>query len=647
MKKTKRKKQTVITGILQKHRKGFGFVVPPEGQDVFVAWANLNGAMHGDEVEAALLPSSSWRDSPEGAVIRILNRKATEVVGTFEASRKAGFVIPDDRRAGEDFFVPFKYFGDAERGDKVVLRITRYPDRKNNGEGQIVQIISRKGEAGGDLRSLVRSFGLSEFFPEEVLLEAGALGSRGVSEAETSGRKDFRSQMVFTIDGADAKDFDDAVSLETLPDGNVRLGIHIADVSHYVRQDSPLDREALKRGTSVYLMNLVVPMLPEALSNGLCSLVPGEDRLTLSVDAVLDREGNVLSWELSESVIHSKARLVYDTVSDWLELQTPMPADVPDEIPGILTAMGALAEKLTKKRTTRGSIDFDLAEAFISLDESGIPVSVDTAPRRSGNRLIEEFMLLANQLVASRYSGRGTPFVYRVHGVPAPEKIRELMVFLTGMEVRLSGNPERISPKALQQVLGETQGKPFERVVHQVVLRTMQKAVYDTRCTGHFGLALAEYCHFTSPIRRYPDLMIHRIVRDDLQARLDGGRLRALKKAVQYAAEQSTLREQQAVELEREAEKMKKAEYMTYHIGESHPGIISGVGNFGIFVELANTVEGLVPMSSLGGDYYAYETERHRLRGVRTGKTFTLGDEVRVNVVGADPGDRTITFNLD
>lgn len=646
MKKGKSPKQAVVRGVLQKNRKGFGFVVPESGQDVFIAWTNLSGAMHGDEVEASLAPSAKWRGSPEGVITRILNRRTQEIVGTFECSRKAGLVVPDDRRVGEEFFVPFKYFGDAERGDKVVLRITRYPDKKTSGEGQIVQIISRKGEAGGDLLSLVRSFGLKEYFPDSVTEAAERLGRQGILPEDLEGRRDFRDRTVFTIDGADAKDFDDAVSLEILPEGRVRLGVHIADVGFYVREGSILDKEAFKRGTSVYLMNLVVPMLPEALSNGLCSLVPGEDRLTLTVEAELLPDGSVASWELSESVIRSKARLVYEPVSDWIEEGISMPEGTPEDVPGLLRRMADLAEVLTKRRTARGSIDFDLTESRIMLDPSGIPVSVDIAPRRAGNRMIEEFMLLANQLVAERYAKKDAPFVYRVHGAPAPDKVKELAFFFKSFHLKLRETGGQTTPMAIQELLRQTEGQPFERVVNTVTLRSMQKAVYDPKCTGHFGLALDYYCHFTSPIRRYPDLMIHRIIREDLRHGLGGSRVRELRKLVREGAEAATAREQEAVSLEREAEKMKKAEYMTYHIGEILPGIISGVGNFGIFVELENTVEGLVPMSALAGDYYEFQPDAHRLQGIRTHRTYTLGDRITIRVEKADPADRTVTFSL-
>ena len=647
----KKKKNTkLVAGVMQKHKKGFGFVLQEDGEDIFVPWDSMNGAMNGDQVEVSLLPEAPWRSGKEGSrqgiVVHILTRGITEVVGTFEKSNKFGFVVPDDKRIGEDIFIQKKYFYGAERGDKVVATIIKYPDKSNSGEGRITEIISRKGETGGDIKSLIRSHGLSEIFPPKVEEEAKALSKRGIRLEDLTGRRDLRGQVVFTIDGADAKDFDDAVSLSLLPNGNALLGVHIADVTHYVGENSPLDKEALKRGTSVYLLNRVVPMLPESLSNGMCSLNPFEDRLTLSVDMEIDGTGKVINTDIYESVIRSNARFVYDDVSDFLEEGKTLPEGTLSNIPEVLTQMAQLAKLLAAKRDQRGSIDFDLDEARILLDKNGIPVDIGIAERRTANKLIEEFMLLANEVVAERFAKIQAPFVYRVHERPSTEKIQELRLFLNGLGISFPNDAQTIRPTMLKAVLQSSAGKPFERVVHTVTLRSMQKAVYDVNCTGHFGLALKYYCHFTSPIRRYPDLMIHRIIKAFLHNQWDAKTKKHFRIAAEEAAGQSSAREKISVDIEREAEKMKKAEYMTFHLGEIQPGIISGVGHFGVFVELENTVEGLIRMAALDDDYYDYEPEKHRLIGRRTQKTFTLGDKISVKVAAADPDERTIDFTL-
>lgn len=650
-KNKKKTNTTLLTGIMQKHKKGFGFVLQEEGEDVFVPWNGMNGGMNGDLVEVSVMPEAPWREGKEGSrqgtVVRILERGTTEVVGTFEKSEKFGFVVPDDKRIADDIFIQRKYFGDAKRGDKVVAVITKYPDNNNSGEGRITEIISRKGETGGDIKSLIRSYGLAEVFPPKVETEAQEVSVRGIIPTDLEGRRDLRNQITFTIDGADAKDFDDAVSLSRLPGGNELLGVHIADVTHYVTEGSPLDKEAFKRGTSVYLLNRVVPMLPKSLSNGLCSLNPLEDRLTLSVDIEIDSAGKVVRSDVYESVIRSNARLVYDDVSDLLEAQKPLPQEIPSTVAPVLKEMSVLAKLLADKRDARGSIDFDLDEARIQLDQNGIPVDVAVAERRVANRMIEEFMLLANEVVAERFAKMEAPFVYRIHERPSPEKIQELRLFLSGLGLSFPDDAQTIRPSMLKDVLKASEDKPFERVVHTVTLRSMQKAVYDVKCTGHFGLALKYYCHFTSPIRRYPDLMIHRIIKSFLNGQWEAKTKKHFAKAAEEAAVQSSTMERLSIEVEREAEKMKKAEYMTYHLGETYPGIISGVNNFGIFVELENTVEGLIRLASLEDDYYDFEQEKHRLVGRRTHKIFTLGDKISVKVKGADPEERTIDFTLD
>ena len=464
---------------------------------------------------------------------------------------------------------------------------------------------------------------------------------QGVRQEDIQNRKDLRGKHIFTIDGADSKDFDDAVSLDILPNGNYMLGVHIADVSHYVKEDGPLDKEALKRGTSVYLLNQVIPMLPKALSNDICSLNPYEDRLTLSVDMELTPEGTMVNHEIYESVIRSAARFVYDDVSDLLEDGKWQLGKKYEPFQDDLFAMHKLAVKLEEKRRERGSIDFDLDESEIRLNDKGIPVSVEIAERRSANKMIEEFMLLANETVAEHFYWMEVPFLYRVHEKPETEKLEKLKIFLRSFGIMLRGNRSSIHPRAISSILEQVKGKTCENVVSSVTLRSMQKAYYSTSCEGHFGLALKYYCHFTSPIRRYPDLMIHRIIKEVLHHGVDGKLTKHFAKAAAEAADISSAAERKAIEAEREVEKMKKAEYMSYHIGEVFDGIISGVTGFGLYVQLENTVEGLVRIDSLYDDYYDYDAEQYLLKGRRNGKVYKLGDTVRIFVdnVNTDRGE--------
>ncbi len=641
----KKKKRKNLTGILSKHRRGFGFVTC-EGleKDVFISADSMGGAMNGDKVEVDLIPEYFWRDSPEGIITKVLSREITEVAGTFEKSKKFGFVVPEGKKLNEDIFIRKKYFSGAKKGDKVVAQIIRYPDRHNSAEGKIVEIISRAGQPGGDIKAIARNYNMRETFPSKVNAEAKTVSRRKVSDEELKNRRDLRGKKIFTIDGADSKDFDDAVSIELLDTGNYLLGVHIADVAHYVKEDGPLDHEALERGTSVYLLDQVIPMLPKSLSNGICSLNPHEDRLTLSVDMEITADGTMVRHEIYESVINSVERLVYDDVSDLIERNDRRIAEKYAHIKDELFMMHNLAVRLSKLRHDRGSLDFDLDEAYITLDENGIPANIGIAERRSANKLIEEFMLLANETVAEHFYWMEVPFVYRVHEKPAADKIEQLRIFLKGFGITLRGNADGIHPKAISSVLDSAKGKPGEDVVNSVTLRSMQKAFYSTSCEGHFGLALKYYCHFTSPIRRYPDLMIHRIIKQSIHEGLNEKTLKHFRKKAGYAADQSSIAERKAVEAEREVEKLKKAEYISYHVGEIFDGVISGVTGFGIYVQLENTVEGLVRIDELRDDYYDYHKEKYALEGRRTGNIYRLGDEVRVIVDHVDLEKHEIDF---
>ncbi len=643
----KKKKKHTYTGILSKHRRGFGFVTCDEIEDdVFIAANSMHGAMNGDEVEIDMIPEYLWRDSPEAIIIRVIRRNTTEVVGTFDKSKKFGFVIPESKKQKEDIFIRKKDFSGAKKGDKVVVQITRYPDQHNSAEGRISEIISRAGQPGGDIKAIARTYDMRETFPSRTDAEARAMKRQGVREEDIQKRKDLRGKHIFTIDGADSRDFDDAVSLDVLPNGNYLLGVHIADVSHYVKEDGSLDKEALKRGTSVYLLDQVIPMLPKALSNDICSLNPHQDRLTLSVDMELTPEGTLVNHEIYESVIRSAARFIYDDVSDLLEGGRWNLGKAYEPFREELLSMHKLALKLEEKRRERGSIDFDLDESKIRLNEKGIPVSVEIAQRRSANKMIEEFMLLTNETVAEHFYWMEVPFLYRVHEKPETEKIESLKIFLRSFGILLRGNRSSIHPRAISSILEQVRGKTSENVVSSVTLRSMQKACYSTSCEGHFGLALKYYCHFTSPIRRYPDLMIHRIIKAVLRHGVDGKLTRHFAKATSEAADLSSAAERKAIEAEREVEKMKKAEYMSYHVGEVFDGVVSGVTGFGLYIQLENTIEGLVRIDSLYDDYYDYDAEQYALKGRRNGKIYKLGDTTRIFVENVNTDRGEIDFLL-
>lgn len=639
-----------IKGILSKHRKGFGFVIPEDkeetgGFDVFIPPDEIRSAMDKDQVSVTIMSSEKDGKRLEGRIDNILTRSATEVVGTFSAMRGVGYVVPESSRLVEEVMIQKKDFNGAKNGDKVVAKITKWPSRGHRTEGRVVEILSKQGEALGDIKALIRTFQLSESFPQKIEKEA-EYAALPVTEEEVKNRKDYRRKIVLTIDGADSKDLDDAISIEQMDNGNFRLGVHIADVSHYIKEGGALDREAMNRGTSVYLLDIVLPMLPKVLSNGICSLHPGADRLTLSVSMEITQKGVVVDHEIFESVIRSTERLVYSEVSDLLEYETPALAEKYARVHKELKMMRDLAGILRSRRQERGSLDFDFDEAHIILDQGGIPVSVETSERRVANRLIEEFMLIANETVAEHYFHLGVPFVYRIHERPTPEKIDAFKRFLSTLGLRLKGSTENVHPKALNEVLAQVEGTEIEHVVNTVMLRSMKKAFYDTVCKGHFGLGVTYYCHFTSPIRRYPDLIIHRVIKESLSHPMGESRRKALESKTKEAADIASVTERKAEELEREVEKLKKAEYMSYRLGEEFDGIISGIASFGFFAEIPNTIEGLVRVQSLTDDEYIYEQELYRLYGKKTRKTYTLGDKVRVRAAAVDIAKREIDFDL-
>lgn len=648
-----RKKRMTISGIVKKNRNGFGFLELPN-QKIFISANGMNGAMDGDLVEIDLLPEYFWHKNIEAVVVKIKKRAVTEVVGTFRKSKKFGFVIPDNKNINEDIFVQKKNFAKATSGDKVVCQIVKYPFKGKSAEGKITEIIAGANDAKRDIKALIRQYGIVSGFEDEVKQEARCLQQKGIANSDFAERKDFRKKTVFTIDGPDSKDFDDAVSIEKTKDGNYLLGVHIADVSHYVKAGASLDKEAFERGNSIYLIDTVIPMLPEELSNGICSLNPGEDRLTLSCVMEIDKFGRVLTHELAESIICSKERLVYDDVSDILESdckETESKHDDPKNTAHItylkerysdilpdLRLMAKLKNILSEKRQKRGSLDFDLDEGKIILNERGVAIDVKLEERRFANVMIEEFMLIANETVAKEYFEK-TPFVYRVHDKPEADRMLELRTFLSGFGIHLpKGN---VTPLMLNRILHDIKGKRYEQIVSGMILRTMQKAVYSEDCRGHFGLALKYYCHFTSPIRRYPDLVIHRIIKNIIAKNREKKEfssiyIKDLNKRVSEVASHSSDTERLATELERSVDGLKKVEYMSYHIDEEFDGIISGVTSYGFYVRLKNTVEGLVRIDKLSNDYFDFDEKRYSLIGRHSGLRYTLGDYVKVKVSGVN-----------
>lgn len=669
--------KTVI-GTMMKKRRGYGFVSCEEMEkDVFVPKVLMRGAMDGDTVEVELLQSGSGELSSRGAVRSIRKRKLTRVAGLFRVGKKYCEIIPEGGAFQEPLRIRKRDAGGAEDGDHAVAEILRYPDRHRPAEGRVTEILARAGQPGGEILSIAANYGLTAEYPNPAEQEAERAAQAGLTDAALAGREDLRDQLIFTIDGPDARDFDDAVSLRMQEDGTRLLGIHIADVAHYVEEDGALDREARLRGTSTYFPSMVIPMLPEALSCGSCSLQPASDRLTVSLEITVDPAGSVTEHRIFESVIRSRARLVYDDVSDLLEEARQRTADGaaslgrdqilqmltadpaarveadPEELMQALTGLEKLAEELRGRREARGSIDFDLDEAMIRLDAAGRPVEIGISDRRTANRLIEDLMILANETVAEEFYWLGAPFIHRVHESPEPGRVSDLRTFLRNLGIPLRGNSGDIHPAAFRSVLDQIRGTSYENAVSTIVLRTMQKACYSSSCTGHFGLASTYYCHFTSPIRRYPDLFIHRVIKAWIRAQSGADPqaaeqlpevFRQWEEISDAVAASSSAAERRSTEAEREVEKLKKTEYMVDHIGEEFPGVISGITSFGLYVQLENTVEGLIHITELFDDYYEPDRDRYALVGARTKKRYRLGDRIMIVVESADPAAREIRF---
>ncbi len=636
----------LVAGRFQGHDRGFGFVIPDEpGQDdLFIQSDNLNGAMHGDRVIARITKYPYEDKSTEGEIIKILSRANQKIVGVFDRSGSFGFVIPDHKKIRGDIIVPIDKSMGAMPGQKVVVEITRYPEPERNAEGRVIEILGDKADTGVDVLSIIRAYNIPEEFPDDVLNEAKIV-PQAISSEEVAKRRDLRGLTMVTIDGEDARDLDDAVSLEMAEDGIYRLGVHIADVSRYVKEASALDDEAVKRGTSVYFPDRVVPMLPKELSNGICSLNPQVDRLAFSVIMDIDNLGRVINHEIFESVIHVNERMTYTDVYKILEENDELLRKRYEPLVPMFERMKELALILGKKRFLRGAIDFDFEEAKIVVDEQGMPIEIKKYQITIANKIIEEFMLLCNETVSEHFFWAGIPFVYRIHEDPDPEKIRKLNAFLFNFGQRIKGSGN-VHPKALQDVLDKVKGSPQERIVSTMMLRSLQKARYSHEHEWHFGLAASYYSHFTSPIRRYPDLIIHRIMKEYINGELDEARIEHYADILPDIAKQSSEREKNAEEAEREYENLKKAEYMRQHVGETFTGVISGITSFGMFVELENTVEGLIRLSSMEDDYYRYEEKQYCLIGERTGTIYRIGDIVDVMVMRSNPENGQIDFIL-
>ena len=631
-----------LKGIFQANPRGFGFITPEKGEeDVFVSEDNMNGAFQGDEVEYVVLRAPEGKRK-EGRVVKILSHGVTRVVGLYEKCKNFGFVRPDNQRYLTDIYIPEGKAMGAVTGHKVVAELTSYGGENMKPEGHVVEIIGHINDPGTDILSIVKDYDLPTEFPEKVLNQAVRVGKE-VSEADRQGRKDLREWMMVTIDGEDAKDLDDAVSV-TREGENYILGVHIADVTNYVQERSALDREALKRGTSVYLADRVIPMLPHKLSNGICSLNAGEERLALSCIMTVSPSGEVIDHEIAETVVKVNRRMSYNGVAKILDGEEEALKENEEFVP-MIRMMSELSGIIREKRGRRGSINFDFPETKIELDEDGHPVSIKPYERNAATRIIEDFMLLANETVAEEYFWRELPFLYRTHEAPDEEKMRQLGAFINNFGYHIHIRNE-VRPKEIQKLLGKVEGTPEEPMISRLALRSMKQARYTTENTGHFGLAAKYYTHFTSPIRRYPDLQIHRIIKENLRGRLNEERISHYEKILPEVAAQCSSRERTAEETEREVVKLKKAEYMQKRIGEEYEGVISGVTKWGVYVELPNTIEGLVHVADMKDDHYELAEERYELVGEHTGKTYKLGQKVNVRVTDADRIQRTVNFEI-
>lgn len=635
----------MATGTFIGHARGFGFVTPDAGgEDIFIPASETMGAMQKDRVLYKMLHKAEKGKKADGVIVRILERGQQRIVGTFEAGSKGyGFVVADDKKIAKDIFISRENTKGAVTGHKVVVEITDYGEDRRNPEGKVIEILGHINDPGVDILSVIRRYELAVEFPEEVYAEIEHLGTE-VAEADKKGREDLRDLLTITIDGADAKDLDDAVSLKRLGNGNFELGVHIADVSHYVRENTALDKEAYARGTSVYLVDRVIPMLPHKLSNGICSLNPHVDRLALSCLMEVNGRGEVVSHRILESVINSDYRMTYTAVREILEDGTPALLEQYAEILPMLEDMEELRQILGEKRRKRGSVNFDLPESKIILDENGKPIDIKPYEKSIATNMIEEFMLVCNETIAENSFWQEMPFMYRSHQEPDEDKLEKMEQFLRGFGYYLRKKDGEIHPRELQKVLQKAEETDEERIITRMVLRSMMQARYTAENGGHFGLAAKYYCHFTSPIRRYPDLEIHRMIKKMLHGELDEKASVYYRRKMPDWAKHCSKQERVAEDAERDTDALKKVEFMEDKVGQIYEGIISGVTNWGIYVELPNTIEGMVALSQMDDDYYEFDEKKMLVFGKRTKKSYRLGDKVVVSVAKVDRMMGTIDF---
>ncbi|MFC5540892.1 ribonuclease R [Ureibacillus sp. FSL K6-3587] len=640
-------RMNLLRGKFIGHSKGFGFVTPEEEglDDIFIPPHEVNGALNGDIVLVRVLKESSG-EKREGTIIKVVERSKTTFVGTYQANRGFGFVVPDDKRLNMDIFVAKEDSLGAVDGHKVVVEVTNWPSEIKSATGVIIKILGHKNDPGVDILSIIYQHDIPPEFPEEVLKEAAKVPDV-IAEEDLVGRRDLRNETIVTIDGADAKDLDDAVTVTKNEDGTYKLGVHIADVSYYVKEGSLLDKEAYKRGTSVYLADRVIPMIPHRLSNGICSLNPQVDRLTISCEMIIDQNGNVIEHEIFPSVIRTTERMTYSDVYKILEEENEALIERYKPLVPMFKEMKELALILRKKRMNRGAIDFDFEEAKIVVNEEGWPIDVVLRERTIAERIIEEFMLCANETVAEHFHWMEVPFLYRIHEDPKPEKLQRFFEFITNFGLIVKGTGNSVHPKALQEILESIKGLPEEPVISTMLLRSLQQARYYPESIGHFGLSTDFYTHFTSPIRRYPDLIVHRLIRTYLfEGDVSKQTIFKWAQVMDEIADHTSECERRAVDAERDVESLKKAQYMSDKIGEEFVGIVSSVTNFGIFVELPNTIEGLVHITNLTDDYYHFDERQMIMVGEYTGRIFRIGDEVKVRVANVNLDESSIDFEI-
>ena len=642
-------KHEIINGTYNKVQKGFGFVkIENSEEEIYISKERSLNALNGDFVCVEITAEKAVDKKAEGKITKIIRHEKDTIVGTFQKSRNFGFVVPDDKNFGTDIFISRSNWGKARNNHKVLVKITKYPERGKNAEGEVIEILGGVNEAGVDMLSLIKQYELPYKFPEEVVKEAKAYGTK-INQQDIKGRKDLRKDIIFTIDGEDAKDLDDAIHVEKLQNGNYRLDVHIADVSHYVREKTELEKEAYLRGTSIYMLGRVIPMLPRELSNGICSLNAGEDRLTLSCSMEITPKAKVISSEIYKGVIKVTERMSYTDVQKILDKSDKEIMEKYKNYINHFELMAELATILKEKRKENGYLNLDIPESKIILDQNGYVIDVKKYETYFANEIIEQFMLIANETVAEKFYWIQAPFIYRNHEAPDLDKIKDLnkVLYNFGYKIKISKD-EIIYPNEFSKILEDIKGKEEEKIISNIILRTLRVAKYEAENKGHFGIASRYYCHFTSPIRRYPDLFIHRIISKylDNDYLVNDFWIKKYEKRAEKRAENCSERERVATKVEREAEDIKKAEFMESKIGEEYEGIVSSVTNFGIFVELDNTVEGLIRYEKLGDEYFIYNEEKRQAIGERTGKVYQIGDKVKIRVANASKLMRQIDFEI-